>query len=140
MPRRRLILLTAGLAGLVLAAPAGADTAGFVAQEGRVTCLYAKFEGSPASLRCDTRNDVNAPPKPESCDLDWGGAFAMNRRGGAARICHGDTVIGSATRRLRYGRTWQRGGFRCRSTRARLRCENRSGHGFRLRARRHSLF
>jgi hypothetical protein len=138
--RRLIAALLTVLAWLLLAPVAEAQTAGFVAQRGNVTCLYADFEDTPASLRCDTRRDRNAPPKPESCELDWGGAFAMERRGRAARICHGDTVIGSATRRLAYGRTWERGGFRCRSTRARLRCVNRSGHGFLLRARRHTIF
>lgn len=138
---RHFTALLAALAWLLVATSAEAQTTtGFVAQNGNVTCLYADFEGSRPSLRCDTRHDRNAPPKPEGCELDWGNAFAMARRGRAARICHGDTVIGSATRRLRYGRAWERDGFRCRSTRARLRCVNRSGHGFALRARRHTIF
>lgn len=113
---------------------------GFVAQDKAVACLYVSGLGMPASLRCDTRRDANAPPKPRDCRLDWGGAFAMNRQGKAARLCHGDTVFGTAKRQLDHGDTWRRGGIRCTSTRARLRCVNRSGHGFVLRERRHRVF
>ena len=142
MARRAIVasLLTTIVGCLCLASVAEAKVTGFVAQGGDVTCLHMTGSGLPASLRCDTRRDANAPPKPSSCTLDWGNAFAMERRGRAARLCHGDTVHGSATRRLRYGQVWERRDLRCRSTRRRLRCANRSGHGFVLRARRHTVF
>ena len=31
--------------------------------------------------------------RPADCDLDYGGAFEMNAKGPAVRICHGDTVM-----------------------------------------------
>ncbi|MDP8911577.1 MAG: hypothetical protein M3M94_05875 [Actinomycetota bacterium] len=55
-------------------------------------------------------------------------------------VCAGDTVLGARLPVLRYGRTWSRGGFTCRSRRAGVRCTNRSGRGFLLARERWRLF
>ena len=55
------------------------------------------------------------PQRPADCDLDYGGAFEMNAKGPAARLCHGDTVMDGSLPVLGYGEVWQRGGFTCKS-------------------------
>jgi hypothetical protein len=93
-----------------------------------IGCAY---DGS--SLRCDVNQLTNArPPRPKSCDLDWGNAFNLRATGRASRLCVGDTAVDPRSPTLGYGRTWRRGGFTCRSSTAGLRCTNRSGHGFLL--------
>ena len=83
-----------------------------------------------AFLRCDVRTTtVKAPPRPRSCDLDWGDAFQMSASSGAHRLCHGDTALGGR-RILGYGRSLRIGPFRCTSTMAGLTCRNRAGHGW----------
>ena len=52
--------------------------------------------------------------------------------------CVSDSVHSPSARVLRYGTTWRRDGFVCRSSRAGLRCRNASGHGFFL-SRQHSF-
>jgi hypothetical protein len=47
-------------------------------------------------------------------------------------VCAGDTLLGAGPE-LAYGRTIQRGRFRCRSRRSGMRCVNRrNDHGFLL--------
>ena len=70
------------------------------------------------------------PRRPADCDLDYGGAFEMNAKGPAARICHGDTVMDNALPVLAYGEVWQRGGFTCTSEQTGVTCFNADGAGY----------
>ena len=54
------------------------------------------------------------PRRPADCELDYGGAFEMNAKGPATRLCHGDTVMDKSLPVLGYGEVWQRGGFTCK--------------------------
>ena len=67
------------------------------------------------------------PRRPADCDLDYGGAFEMNAKGPAARICHGDTVMDRSLPVLGYGEVWQRGGFTCKSEQAGLHASTPTG-------------
>ena len=84
-------------------------------------------------VRCDIRQrDWRPPPKPPSCELDWGFGLVLDRAGRGQFVCAGDTVLGSR-RTLAYGRSIQRGRFRCVSRERAMRCVNRrNGHGFAL--------
>jgi len=115
---------------LVLAFPGSAEAAYvfFQTPSHNIGCAYST---SPANLRCDIRSGLRPrPPRPGNCDLDWGDSYRLGPRGRATIICHGDTAIDPQSRVLRYGSTWRRGGFTCRSKTTGLRCRNRSGHGF----------
>jgi hypothetical protein len=94
-----------------------------------------------AEIRCDVLNSI-APPltAPKDCELDFGQAFALSERGPARLLCAGDTVASDGHRVMPYGAVWNQSGFRCDLTRQRLRCVNRSGHGFDLSTRRQRLF
>ena len=72
------------------------------------------------------------PQRPADCDLDYGGAFEMNAKGPAARLCHGDTVMDGSLPVLGYGEVWQRGGFTCKSEQAGVTCFNTDRRGFSL--------
>ena len=49
------------------------------------------------AVRCDIRQrNWRPPPKPPSCQLDWGFGLTLDRRGRGRFVCAGDTVLGSA--------------------------------------------
>jgi hypothetical protein len=111
------------------------DPVGFRTPSNNIFCLLDEgLPGAIGYLRCDIRGISGAtPPRPQSCDLDWGRAFAIEEDGRSGeRICHGDTVLNDALRTLTYGRIWRRGGFTCKSEQGGLTCINRMGHGFSL--------
>lgn len=83
------------------------------------------------TLRCDIRSGLQPrPPRPAACKLDWGFGYAMGPTGSSHVVCASDSAIDRTARALRYGTSWSRGGLRCRSQPAGLRCTNRSRHGF----------
>jgi hypothetical protein len=113
---------------LVAADRAGAVTS-FQSPSGNIGCVIDRQSG----VRCDIRNrDWRPPPKPASCQLDWGQGLEVGRRGRGHFVCAGDTTLGQG-RRLAYGKAIRRGRFRCVSRRSGMRCVNRrNGHGFAL--------
>lgn len=118
----------ASLTFLVTAVPAGAFTM-FSSPSGNIGCAISKASG----VRCDIRErGWSPPPKPASCELDWGQGLVVERRGRGSFVCAGDTVLG-AQRPLGYGDAIRRGRFRCKSLQSGMRCSNlRNGHGFKL--------
>src|SRR5688500_6054265 len=100
----------------------------FASPSGNIGCIMTR-----AGVRCDIRErDWSPPPKPASCELDWGSGVFVGRRGRASMVCAGDTTLG-ASRRLAYGDAETLGRFRCLSRRVGMRCVNRrNGHGFLL--------
>jgi hypothetical protein len=123
----RVALIGAALLSIGPAASANAGSLAFFHLPSKnIGCVY---DGS--SLRCDVNQLSNPrPPRPKSCDLDWGNAFNLRATGHASRLCVGDTAVDPRSPTLAYGRTWSRGGFTCKASTAGLRCTNRSGHGF----------
>ena len=104
-----------------------------------IGCLFV-LEGAAASLRCDLlQNDAPVPPRPKSCDLDWGNAFSMGTRGRPSRVCAGDTAAGSGPV-VAYGKQWKRGGFVCTSATTGLTCTTLERHGWTLTRRTQRLF
>src|SRR5687768_11828968 len=97
----------------------------FASPSGNIGCIMTR-----AGARCDIRDhDWVAPPKPASCELDWGSGVFVGRHGRASIVCAGDTTLG-ATRHLGYGDAERVGRFRCVSKRAGMRCVNRrNDHG-----------
>jgi hypothetical protein len=105
---------------------------------GNIRCALT-WGDEPTQLRCDILTGVRPlPPKPASCEFDWGAGYRLDRTGRARITCVSDTAAGPGTRVLRYGTTWRRLGFTCTSRRVGLRCQNTVGHGFFL-SRAHSF-
>jgi hypothetical protein len=129
--------LVVGICALLVAAgTAGAGIVSFRMPSRNIEC--AEFTDAHATLRCDIRSGLKPlPPKPRSCEFDWGAGYIMGRRGRAHVSCVSDSVHSPSARVLRYGTTWRRDGFVCRSRTTGLRCRNAAGHGFFL-SRHHS--
>jgi hypothetical protein len=137
LPVRRFVLVLA----VIAAGAAGQASAGishFRTPSGNIQCGYVNFSDSPPFLRCEIRSGVKPlPPKPRTCDFDWGAGYQMGRLGRARVLCISDTIAVQGAPVLKYGRRWSRGGFTCVSRAVGLRCTNRAGHGFFL-SRQHS--
>lgn len=126
----RLGLLAGALATAALGAHPAASNASafeqFRTPSGNIGCVYAD-----TSLRCDIRSRIpHPPPRPKTCDLDWGGGYGLNATGRAHVMCAGDTAIDPHARAIPYGTTWHAGAFTCTSDVAGLRCTNAARHGF----------
>lgn len=134
----RLLPVLALVAAAALPATASAaDPQMWQSPSGNIAC------GSfGAQLRCDMRRLGNpAAKQPASCEFDYGRAFGISRNGKRGRrLCVSDAVGGPGTPTVAYGKTWRRGGFRCRVRRSGVRCTNPGGHGFELRIGRQRLF
>jgi hypothetical protein len=119
------------VAGVLLAVGATSAEAryvDFVMPSGNIGC---GFTNEPSRyLRCDILQSSDMPARPRSCDLDYGHAYGMSRRGKSRVLCAGDTVVNRNAPVLDYGETKRIGGFKCKSKMTGLRCKNRSGHGW----------
>ncbi|WP_244608264.1 DUF6636 domain-containing protein [Bradyrhizobium algeriense] len=125
----------------VLAAPAHAQSApaGFQSPSKNIACQYFDYDKQNI-LRCDISAMETKPRRPADCELDYGGAFEMNAKGPATRLCHGDTVMDKALPVLGYGEVWQRGGFTCKSEQAGITCFNADRRGFSLARAKQEMF
>ena len=122
---RKLVLLAGIVAALAAAAPASAATS-FHSPSGHIRCV---IDGT-SFTRCDiTNHDWSPPPKPRSCDFDWGDSLQVGVRGRGRFRCVSDSVDSGRT--LGFGQSIKRGRFRCTSRTTGMRCVNvRNGHGF----------
>jgi hypothetical protein len=122
---RKLVPLAALITALAVAAPASAATS-FHSPSGNIRCVIDRT----AFTRCDiTHRDWSPPPKPQSCEFDWGNSLVVGLRGRGRFLCVSDAV--DSGRKLDYGESIKRGRFRCRSRTSGIRCVNvRNGHGF----------
>jgi hypothetical protein len=82
--------------------------------------------------RCDiAEHSWEPPPKPASCEFDWGNGIELDHDG-AGFICAGDTTLGAETV-LEYGSSAQRGTFYCESADTGMSCiDTSTGSGFSL--------
>jgi hypothetical protein len=121
------LIASVGIAALFCAAPASASY--FRSPDKNVDCYIDR-----TAARCDIRErDWDPPPRPEWCQLDYGHGLLVHVKGRGHFLCAGDTVRNPTARVLRYGRSIERGRFRCTSKRSGMKCVNqRNGHGFKL--------
>jgi len=126
---------------LTIASPSHAQTApaGFQSPSKNIACQYFDYDKQNI-LRCDIAAMETKPRRPADCELDYGGAFEMNAKGPAARICHGDTVMDNSLPVLAYGEAWQRGGFTCKSEQSGITCFNAERRGFSLARAKQEVF
>ena len=134
------LLVTTRTAG----AQAANDVSGFKTPSGHIHCDAFPVEGAAgrAVLRCDiTGPGQPRVARPKDCELDYGYAFELFEPGGKSTLlCAGDTLADPRHNVLAYGSSWAYGGMRCDVTPTRLRCVNKSAHGFELSARRQRRF
>ncbi|MDX6587185.1 MAG: hypothetical protein QOI31_1658 [Solirubrobacterales bacterium] len=87
-------------------------------------------------VRCDIfEHSYEPPPKPASCEFDYGSSLSVGVEGPAEFACVSDAVTGSPDTLtvLEYGTQTTVGPFRCESSEAGVRCENTdTGSGFTL--------
>ena len=116
MPLRLPSILLALSLLLIATSPtlAQSSVTGFRSPSKNIACQYFDYD-KQNTLRCDIMEATVTARRPADCDLDWGKAFEMRAKGGAERLCYGDTVMDSALPVLAYGEVWQRGGFTCTS-------------------------
>lgn len=124
---RKLVSGAALIMMLAAAAPASAATF-FHSPSGNIRCVIDRT----SFTRCDiTEREWSPPPKPRSCEFDWGNSLGLGFRGRGRFLCVSDAVERGQT--LDYGQSIKRGRFRCRSRVIGIRCVNvRNGHGFAL--------
>jgi hypothetical protein len=127
------LLLVATAVGAEAPSAPAATPAFFQTPSRNIGCIFVLGLGAPDKpyLRCDIGGGLRPlPPKPRSCDLDWGYGYAMFATGPAKTFCAGDTARDPRAPVLAYGRRWRKGPFTCVSRSVGLRCTNRSGRGF----------
>jgi hypothetical protein len=137
IPFRSLIGLALMLTACAVMAQSG--PAGFQSPSKNIACQYFDYD-KQNTLRCDISAMETKPRRPADCDLDYGGAFEMNAKGSAVRLCHGDTVMDNSLPVLGYGEVWQRGGFTCKSEQAGITCFNADRRGFSLARAKQEVF
>ena len=133
------VLLALSLLVLAASAHAQSGPTGFQSPSKNITCQYFDYD-KQNTLRCDLSAMETKPRRPADCELDYGGAFEMNAKGPAARICHGDTVMDPRLPVLGYGAVWQRAGFTCTSEPTGVTCFNAERRGFSLARGKQDIF
>ena len=139
LPSPLRVLLTLSLLTFAASAHAQSGLIGFQSPSKNFTCQYFDYD-KQNTLRCDIGAMDTKPRRPADCELDYGGAFEMNAKGPAARICHGDAVMDKSLPVLGYGEVWQRGGFTCTSQQTGVTCFNAERRGFSLSRAKQNIF
>jgi hypothetical protein len=105
--KRGLLIATAALLGLALVLPAtssaGSGLRFFHTADNSIACGLVKPQKKtrkrsrlPGQARCDVPNHTwVAPPRPRTCELDWGFGVQVGDRRGASYVCAGDSVAGA---------------------------------------------
>jgi len=137
--RSRPIILASSVLFLTTTALAQSGPAGFQSPSKNIACAYFDYD-KQNSLRCDIMEATVTARRPADCDLEWGKAFEMNAKGGATRLCYGDTVMDPKLPVLGYGEVWQRGGFTCTSEQSGVTCFNADRRGFSLSRAKQEVF
>ena len=123
---RRLVLSAALFAAAILP-PSAAAIVSFHSPSGNIRCAILK-----TGVRCDIQQkSFHSPPKPNSCEFDWGQSIGLGRQGKAHFNCVSDAT--DPGKELAYGDSIASHRFHCKSLTSGVRCVNkRNGHGFKL--------
>ncbi len=94
------------IGALLIATPASAmDLQSFRSPSDNIHCMFIT-DGGATSVECELRSRTNARPalpQPADCDLEWGNRFALDAKGKAGMVCHGDTLIDPSAPVVGYG-------------------------------------
>jgi hypothetical protein len=130
------LVAAALLAALAAAAPAAASSGYFETPSKNIVCGYFSSYG-PTTLECGVASGLHPPaPKPPSSCHDIDAITNRLRLGATGKpygFCSGDAGVLAMAGRvnvLAYGKTWQKGPYRCTSATTGLTCKNTAGHGF----------
>ena len=84
--RRRSVVAGLALLLIALVVPAAASAyKAFESPSGNIGCIMESH-----GVRCDIReHDWQSPPKPDSCELDYGGGLFIGAKGRAVWVCAG---------------------------------------------------
>jgi hypothetical protein len=122
---------------LLLAFPASATAFQlriFHSPDGNIGCamIFGK-DAFGGQARCDiAKHDWPTPPKPKSCELDYGQGLVVGAHRKASFVCAGDTALHQG-KVLPVGQAVKLGPYKCKSLPGAMRCINRdTGHGFKL--------
>jgi hypothetical protein len=88
------VALCAGLLGVLALAPAAQAAKYFHSPSGNIGCGVSR-----QGARCDIREkNWSPPPRPRSCNLDWGYGLTLGKRGKGRFFCGSDSLLGVGTR------------------------------------------
>jgi hypothetical protein len=120
------------------AAPTPRVVSGFVSFETPSRNIRCGLTGD--SVRCDPTNHTwTTPPKPASCEFDWGGSLGVSATGAAHFDCVSDALPPGAV--LPYGQSIRDGSIVCESSASGVKCTSQqSGHGFTVSRERYTLY
>ncbi len=153
MSTRRLVTIAATalvMAGASLAPPASAAATAtpaapqamklkfFKTPSGNIRCGMFRVSGK-WSMRCDIYDhDWMSPPKPASCDFDWGSSVGMGGKSHPRFECVSDAMDNGMT--LAYGKSLSYGPFFCKSRPKGLKCYNKRARGWFLSRESYNFF
>jgi hypothetical protein len=131
-----LALLVMPITTLNHPAPANAQTGtnndGFMMPSRNIYCAFtSELPERSQYLRCELAGSLNPmPSRDRSCNLDWGNGLVLPKAAKAKVLCAGDTIYSPNYPILRYGQTWKKAGFTCKSATNGLTCTNGKRQGF----------
>jgi hypothetical protein len=135
--------VTASLALTGSAAASHFGSKQFQSPSHNIGCVMVKAPANQGGgeARCDiAEHSWTAPPKPHSCELDWGFGVVVGNHHKGDYVCAGDTALHQGPV-LDYGDSIKFGGFKCKSNVQSMRCHNKqTGHGFSLSREQAKLF
>ena len=114
----------------------------FRAGNGRIYCGGdAKVSGLAQGVSCLTEiKDKPVLPRPNDCDLEWGGTFFLGKTGKADMVCHSDFPFNPKGRILKDGETVKGNGWQCTASSSKVICSNQDKHGFEISQKMKKLF
>ena len=132
----RVLVLSLVAAFVAAAAFAGAAEAKrFVTDDGNIMCIMRSH-----FVRCDVaKHKWTAPPKPNSCEFDYGGTLEIDSKGKSAFGCVSDAT--GAEVQYPPGTTFRTGPNVCRLRKeGKVLCKNDDGGGFNVGKKFYELF
>jgi hypothetical protein len=130
-----LVLLSLAIVAMGAALAAGASAKTFQTEDGNIRCfMRAKF------VRCDiSKHKWQSPPKPKSCEFDWGSSLGLDKKGRASFLCVSDAFEVRNT--VGAGETVAVGPYRCRVRKnSKVFCLYGNSGGFKLSKKHYELF
>jgi hypothetical protein len=134
---RFVVISALALAALGATFAASASAKRFVTADGNVSCIMRSH-----FVRCDmTHHKWHSPPKPKSCEFDFGSSFYIDEQGKSGFACVSDAT--GATTKYDPGTVFKTGDNVCRLRKhGKVLCKHNGGAdgGFNISKKHYSLF